>query len=362
MPSILVVDDDPTALKILGLALQNAGYRVILASHGQEALQKAGRQKPDLIILDVMMPEMDGYEVCRRLRQNPTTQRTPVIMLTAKSLVEDKVEGFEAGADDYVTKPVVPAELLARVRAQLLRSQASTRPRGHFIGLLGAKGGTGVTALAVNLSLALQERKYPTILVDLASGNPATMLQLGLEPRLAPVSPFAGGREAIDSEVLARHLVEHDSGLRVLPPLPERRGLAVDQMESLLKGVQRLAAYVVIDFGADLDGAAEAGLQHCHRVALVTDLDRSALPPARQLGLRLKSLCLRDDWLGVVAVNRTPTANPFGHLRLEEYLDLEVWHVISPALDVGGSGAPALIAEPEGVFAGQIRQLAARLS
>jgi len=116
---ILIVDDNPNALKLVGYALHREGFEVTVAQSGPEALAKAEATPPDLVILDIMMPDMDGFEVCRRLRAMPRTARTPVIMLTAKSQVEDRVMGFQAGADDYVTKPVLPAELVARVRALL---------------------------------------------------------------------------------------------------------------------------------------------------------------------------------------------------------------------------------------------------
>ena len=110
---ILIVDDDIDSLKLIGLMLQRQGYEISAASAGGQAINKAAAENPDLIILDVMMPDMDGYEVCRRLRADTTTQHIPIIMFTAKTLVDDKVSGFEAGADDYLTKPTHPAELAA---------------------------------------------------------------------------------------------------------------------------------------------------------------------------------------------------------------------------------------------------------
>ncbi|MBC8171064.1 MAG: response regulator, partial [Anaerolineae bacterium] len=107
---ILVVDDDIDSLKLIGLMLQRQGYEVIAANTGGQALARVHNDHPDLIILDVMMPDMNGYEVCKRLRTNPDTQSIPIIMFTAKTLIDDKVAGFEAGADDYLTKPTHPAE------------------------------------------------------------------------------------------------------------------------------------------------------------------------------------------------------------------------------------------------------------
>lgn len=116
---VLVVDDIPRNLQIVGTMLRNAGYAIMPATSGAKALEGVRVQLPDLILLDLMMPEMDGLEVCRRLKADPLTQAIPVIFLTASNEMEHLVQGFEVGAVDYVTKPFNPPELLARVRTHL---------------------------------------------------------------------------------------------------------------------------------------------------------------------------------------------------------------------------------------------------
>ena len=118
---ILVVDDDRNLRKIITTNLELAGYDVTAASSGVEAMQLLEDLQPDLVLLDVMMPSMDGYETTRRIRKHPTNSHVPIILLTAKGEVEDKVQGFDAGADDYITKPFGPQEMLARVRAKIRR-------------------------------------------------------------------------------------------------------------------------------------------------------------------------------------------------------------------------------------------------
>ena len=120
---ILVVDDDPDILQFVRLNLELDGFVVELAGGGREALEKAAEAPPDLMLLDVMMPEIDGLTVLRRLRSDPTTANIPVIVLTARSLAEDRVKGLDLGADDYITKPFDLEELIARVRTVLRRSQ-----------------------------------------------------------------------------------------------------------------------------------------------------------------------------------------------------------------------------------------------
>ena len=119
---ILVVDDEAVLVETIAYNLEQAGYQVMTAADGASALEVARRDSPDLIILDIMLPEMDGLEVCRQLRRDSGTTATPIIMLTAKGDEIDKVVGLEVGADDYVTKPFGRRELLARVRALLRRA------------------------------------------------------------------------------------------------------------------------------------------------------------------------------------------------------------------------------------------------
>ena len=114
---ILVVDDTPKNVKLLADILTARGYNVVTAASGAEALSQVEAERPDLVLLDVVMPEMSGYEVCRKLRSNPATELLPVVMVTALDPGEERVKGIEAGADDFLTKPINQAELLARVKS-----------------------------------------------------------------------------------------------------------------------------------------------------------------------------------------------------------------------------------------------------
>lgn len=128
-PKILIVDDEPDALELIQYNLKAAGYDVATAADGEEAIKKARAAQPSLIILDVMLPEVDGLEVCKTLRREPATATIPIIMLTAKAAEIDRVLGLELGADDYVTKPFSPRELVLRVKSLLRRrSPAEAEP------------------------------------------------------------------------------------------------------------------------------------------------------------------------------------------------------------------------------------------
>ena len=119
--TVLVADDDEDILQLVVFRLERSGYTVLQAHDGEEALRLALEHTPDLAVLDVMMPKMDGFEVTRRLRAEEATKRMPIIMLTARAQDSDVEEGFDAGADDYLRKPFSPQELRARVQAMLQR-------------------------------------------------------------------------------------------------------------------------------------------------------------------------------------------------------------------------------------------------
>ncbi len=131
-PKILLVDDEPDALEVLGFKLREAGFTPIFARDGARPLASARQERPDLIVLDLMLPEVDGLEVCKILRRDPATAAIPILMLTARAAEMDRVLGLELGADDYVTKPFSPRELVLRIRKLLQRMQAADEPAAQL--------------------------------------------------------------------------------------------------------------------------------------------------------------------------------------------------------------------------------------
>jgi len=165
---IMVVDDEPDAVDLVEFNLKNAGFDVIAAEDGVDALQKARKFAPDLILLDVMLPEIDGLEVCKMLRRDPATSGIPIIMLTAKAAEIDRVLGLELGADDYVTKPFSPRELVLRVK-NLLRRRMSDDEKSefmHFGDLVVDVAGHGVLVNGKAIELTATEFKLLRVLAQ----------------------------------------------------------------------------------------------------------------------------------------------------------------------------------------------------
>jgi two-component system phosphate regulon response regulator PhoB len=165
---ILIVDDEPDALELIEVNLKAAGFEVMVADDGHEAMQKIRANSPDLILLDVMLPEMDGLEVCKTLRRDPATARIPIIMLTARAAEMDRVLGLELGADDYITKPFSPRELILRVKNLLERTSGDGR-KSDLIklgGLVIDQPRHRVTHMGKALELTATEFKLVTVLAE----------------------------------------------------------------------------------------------------------------------------------------------------------------------------------------------------
>lgn len=286
---ILVVDDSKLSTKMIQDRLMDAGYQVTVANSGEEAQAKLRTFTPDLILSDVVMPGIDGYELVRRLRQQSATARTPVIMLTSKGGIAEKTKGFEAGADDYLVKPVEPTELELRIRVLLARvadpaRQKATAAEAQVVSVFSLKGGTGVTSIAVNLAVALAQMwqaQVPLVDLDLESGQNAMMLDIKTENTLAELA--ATKIDDIDEELLSAYLKKHESGVNLLPaPLrPEMaeqvHPSAINQILSLAKG---MFGHLVLDLPSTFNEVTLTALDHSSAILLVLSPDLAALKAA----------------------------------------------------------------------------------
>jgi pilus assembly protein CpaE len=370
---ILIVDDDIDSLKLIGLMLQRQGYEVIAASAGNQALAKATSESPSLIILDVMMPDMDGYEVCRRLRANPDTKAIPIIMFTAKTLVDDKVAGFEAGADDYLTKPTHPAELASRIKNILARSGTAApangprrpdAPKGITIGVIGAKGGVGTTTLSLNLSAAFILAGQNAIVADfrLGAGNLGHMLGFPNNTGMANVlsKPTADIRPpTIDSD-----LISHQTGLRALACSTRLKeallNYPTDSAIAVIRALRAMGRPVIFDLGPGLNANSSRLHREMDYVILVVEPNPVALTMAREMLPELDTG--GNNRTHVVVVNRSPSNIQTPWHEVEQLLGKELRAIFSAAHDQlfqsMRAAMPIVSSQPNAVISTQFVKLA----
>lgn len=369
---ILVVDDDPNALRLIGYALQRQGYNIIAAQSGQEAIVRAQSEKPDLIILDVMMPTMDGYQVLRQLRTNPSTARVPVILFTAKSQVDDKLAGFKAGADDYLIKPVTPAELIARVKALLLRTSyaGSGAPQAQVVGFLGVKGGVGTTSVAINVAVAISQKEKHVVLIECQPfiGTVARQLDLRSHSSLALLGQMEA--QAIDRARVEACVTLHHTGVRVIPapskPEADAQPITPAHAQALIEHLDGLGEVVILDLGSQLIPTVRQLLKRCDYVIYVTEVDEIALYLTKTFLYEGEKLGVRSDASsGVVVVNRVRMAAALTQSDVEKMLGQKLLAFIPPAPELFRQGTrkgyPAILIQPTGLHADILRQLAGTL-
>ncbi len=282
---ILAVDDDPLNLKLVEAALAKEEYEIFTAGDGEAALEMAEEIHPDVILLDVMMPEMDGFEVCSLLRSKPSTERTPIMMLTALNSVEERIKGFDAGADDYLPKPFAPSELQARVKVLFRRAMPvqveKEKKEGKIIAVFSLRGGVGISSLAANLAAGLTQLwNQPCVLVDLAlnAGQSALMFNLPFRRSWENLATIPASE--IDGNVVDDVILNHSSGTNVLAasPRPEQNelidGEKVTRVVSLLSQAYN---YIVLDMPHDFEDTTIAGLDLAHEIMLVLTPDLASV-------------------------------------------------------------------------------------
>jgi CheY-like chemotaxis protein len=370
---ILIVDDDIDSLKLIGLMLQRHGYEVIAANAGTQALSKAVSEKPNLIILDVMMPDMDGYEVTRRLRSDATTQDIPIIMFTAKTLIEDKVVGFEAGADDYLTKPTHPAELASRVKAILARNTGQPEaenvtadaPR-HVIGVMGVKGGVGTTTMAVNLGAALLQDGADPIVADFCLGSGSMGLYLGHGQVTGMANILSKPANEINARSIEGQLTRHQSGLRLLlsssRPKEALLSYTAESALSLVNTLKIIGNPVVLDLGSRMTIAISRMARELDQLLLVIEPNRAAVTMARELAQTFESDKVSRNKISVAVMNRSQSNHQTPWQEIEQALGQELKGIISAAPDLSfqamEANSPMVTFRPNAIASSQLTKLA----
>ncbi len=367
MARILVIDDNADLLQMIRMLLEGrGGHEVILSAEGKDGLEKALAKPPDLAIIDVMMPGMTGYDVCRRLRQEPSTANMPIIILTARGQPVDRQAALEAGADEYMAKPVTMSDLLDRVNALLAQKplRAAAGPRGGVIAVLSLRGGVGATTVAVNMavSFALQSPER-VCLVDFSPSSGHTALQLGLRPDpnwsalgllSTPPSPSS----------IRNYLLTHASKLFLLaaPFLPVFESSLTPQLTgSIVEVLRHVFDTVVIDLPSVMNEGTMALLEGADSICVVTTADQASIQTT------LGTLQLIKAWLPKVRLVLNQVV-PAGELPVEalQRVMKQPFAAVIPFDERQGQalahGKPLAFVAPESPLAQSVSQLVQRLN
>ena len=356
---ILVVDDSEVVLKLVEWELKEAGYRVAVAHDGRTGLKMAIQAQPDLVILDVQMPEMDGYEVCRELRKTYTTTHIPIIMLTSLSNLTNMQAGYEAGADDYITKPFKPLELRMRVESLLRRATFGGEPSStrqqlcQIIAVFSLRGGAGCTSLATNLAVGLGEMwGSGPVLLDLALPAGACDMLLDLKPKFNLSSLAHYEISAFDEDLITAHLTPHASSVKLMGGLtnPADAELVTENLVSLvLNHVEKFSQYVVIDTSHDFSPATLAALDAATRIIIPITPDIISVRATRYVLNIFQSLGYPQDKIEIV-INWTFPQDGIERQAIERSLGRPVLSMIpftpsvwSKAINLG---KPAILDNP----------------
>ena len=372
---ILIVDDDMDTLRLVGLMLERQDYEVIAANSGTKAVNIAINEQPDMILLDIMMPDMDGYEVTRQLRQNPLTANIPIIMFTAKTQIDDKLLGFEVGADDYLTKPTQPRELFAHVKAVLART-AKTREaspnkdRGLSIGILSTKGGLGVTTLTLNLGIAIhQQTQKDVIVAEFRPGQGTLSLELGYLQPEGLNRLLESNLTEITLKSVEKELVTHRSGVQILlsshnPGDAKYIGEA-NVFEVIAKHLPYLARYTLIDLGPSLSPISDRVLNYCDNVIIVVEPVPYTILQSKTLIQDLTDSGFTKSQMMVVLINRVRSSVQLSWAQVQEQLGYNISTIFTPAPEhtyqASTHNIPIVIQQPDSLTAEQFKKLAEKV-
>lgn len=372
---ILIVDDELDTLRLIEMMLESKGYQIVVAGNGEKALAIAERELPDLILLDIMMPGMDGYEVTRQLRQGKSTHGIPIILFTAKTSIDDRVQGLEIGADAYLTKPISSRELLAHIKAVLARGSNSYRPveareSGFMLAIIAPKGGLGASTIALNLAIAIHQRsKKGVLLADFRPGLGSIGLELGYSRvdglnHLLQLAPNEITRQAIEKELL-----HHSSGVRMLlsssQPKDARQLSAVNQFESIARLLPQLTNYVCLDTGPGITLVNERVLGLCNAVLVILEPNPQSVAQGKTLIRDLMEIGLGEGQISSIVVNRVRSSIQLTVSQVQEQLGRNPSIVFTPdpelAYQASTQKIPMVLLQPESLATHQFQQLAANI-
>ncbi|MDZ4159683.1 MAG: response regulator [Anaerolineaceae bacterium] len=371
---ILIVDDDLETLRLIGMILQRQGYQSITATSGDQAITLMQTEKPDLIILDVMMPDMDGFQVARHIRKHFKTAEVPILMFTAKTQVEDKVAGYDSGVDDYLTKPIHPAELVARVKTLTARGKQRSEERcdrGYVLAVVAPRGGLGASSLSINLALAYHSRtRNEVIAAEMHSGRGSWVYDLGLPPSSSLSKLLRLDPTEITIKAVEQELTRTNFGVRLLLASNQLADVELayntNRIQTIIQKVACLAKLLILDIGAPGLPDFDSIIEECDELILITEPYPGSMKRTRELINELAVFGVeKTKRLTIVALNRIRADIQLTVPQIEEALEHPIAINIPAFPEMAYQAAlrlvPLIQVQPESVVAQQVNRLAAMI-
>jgi CheY-like chemotaxis protein/MinD-like ATPase involved in chromosome partitioning or flagellar assembly len=329
---ILVIEDDPIATRLIEYVLKKRGYQVFTTSNGLEGIQIARTETPDIIILNVMLPGIDGLEVCQRLRAEKQTAQPLILMLSGKAQRTDIANGMSMGADDYLTKPAAPSEIVSRVESLLAQKAGAHSKTVVFIG---SKERVGTTTIAVNVAAALAQLGKQVIAVDLCPYDSSISERLGIKPKSAIRRfPRAPENEA-GRRIMEPALMIHETGvgvLRILQSSGDPEDAIPDNTELPFNKFRETTDYFLVDLPFQPTAMTRSLLSRCDLAIIVSDPTTEALTGVKStitvlrfLGIPLKRIgAVVTDPVGTFSQKELPNIRSY----IEPNIAVSIWGII----------------------------------
>ena len=290
MANILVIDDDKNILRLLEFTIKRAGHTILSSEDGVQGLAQAEAQQPDLIVADVMMPNMTGYDFCKQARTKPSLKDVPIIIFSARFQPIDKQTALDAGATDYLPKTTSPDALIGRIN-ELISGSAKPAVTKGVVGMFSLRGGAGVTSLSVNLAVSLaQSQQTRTLLIDLARLGGHAALMLGLRPGGNIAQLLESTQGDVVPQSIQPHITQHNSGVYLLASshvYGHELSLTDTRLQQLLTILKSGFPFVVLDIPHFMEPQFAATVQLFDKIAVVISPD---MPSLQSTAIALQSL------------------------------------------------------------------------
>ena len=369
MNKILIVDDNLSVLRLLEHTLTKEGYEIITAKNGIEGLKMAAEEAPDLTILDVMLPGMDGFEVCHRLRGEAKTVNIPVLMLSAKGQPIDRETGLRVGADEYLTKPVERLQLLDNVQKLINGRKKATQKKAKYIAFFGIRGGAGTSTVIVNTSVAIAKKGHSVILVDLCPFMCDTGTLLGVQTGQTIGELLQKNNGVLDRDALEAAITKHSTNVQLLSgqqSAEEPYELTHNDTEILFQELNGMAEYVLIDLPASSIDLMGSVLKNCDAVGLITGSDAGSLARVNSVVAQVAKLGIERQKVMIVRVDRNGNGTGTESGKQSSAGDIPIAAVIPSAheecTEAEARGNPVVLEFPDTPVAAAFNELADRLT